>query len=210
MIRFLRAPSSLFAGLLALGLAAPAGALTFSLDTEFDAGVVGPHATVSVTESGGGLDFEVSLAGSDLGAGADLHVLYFNLAGDPENVTLSSSQVVTTAFSLAVDPSVTGGAGSSFGYGVSFGNGAGAPGNGVLKTATFRITADDPLTIGSLLVASQTSQGIVANVALHVQGTSLVSGATSETVGGVVPEPGTMLLMSAGLTGLAARGRRPR
>lgn len=198
------------AALASLAAAAPASALTFTLDTEFDAGLVGPHATVTVTESGGGLDFEVSLAGSDLGPGADLHVLYFNLAGDPTNVTLSSSQVVNTDFTLASNPPVAGGAGASFEYGVSFGNGAGPPGNGVLKTATFRITADQALTIGSLAVPSQTSQGIVANVALHVQGTSLVAGSTSETVGGVVPEPGTLLLVGVGLAGLAARGRRAR
>lgn len=198
------------AALGSLAAAAPASALTFTLDTEFDAGLVGPHATVTVTESGGGLDFEVSLAGSDLGPGADLHVLYFNLAGDPTNVTLSSSQVVNTDFTLASNPPVAGGAGASFEYGVSFGNGAGPPGNGVLKTATFRITADQALTIGSLAVPSQTSQGIVANVALHVQGTSLVAGSTSETVGGVVPEPGTLLLVGVGLAGLAARGRRAR
>src|SRR5690606_34615155 len=170
-----------FAALGSLAAAAPAGALTFTLDTEFDAGVVGPHATVTVTESGGGPDFEVSLVGSDLGPGADLHVFYFNLAGDPTNVTLSSSQVVNTPFTLAVNPAVAGGAGASFEYGVNFGNGAGPPGNGVLKTATFRITADQPLTIGSLLVLSETSQGLPAHVALHVQGTSLVSGADSET-----------------------------
>lgn len=198
------------AALGSLAAAAPASALTFTLDTEFDAGLVGPHATVTVTESGGGLDFEVSLAGSDLGPGADLHILYFNLAGDPTNVTLSSSQVVNTDFTLASNPPVAGGAGASFEYGVSFGNGAGPPGNGVLKTATFRITADQALTIGSLAVPSQTSQGIVANVALHVQGTSLVAGSTSETVGGVVPEPGTLLLVGVGLAGLAARGRRAR
>lgn len=189
---------------------APASALTFTLDTEFDAGLVGPFATVTVTESGGGLDFEVSLAGSTLGASADLHVLYFNLAGDPTNVTLSSSQVVNTPFTLAVDPPVAGGAGSSFGYGVSFGNGAGPPGNGVLKTASFRITADQALTLDALTPLSQTSQGLLANVALHVQGTSLVSGSTSETVGGVIPEPGTLALVGVGLAGLALRGRRPR
>jgi hypothetical protein len=188
----------------------PASALTFTLDTEFDAGLVGPFATVIVTESGGGLDFEVSLAGGTLGPGADLHILYFNLAGDPTNVTLSSSQVVDTPFTLAVDPPVAGGAGSSFDYAVGFGNGAGPPGNGVLQTATFRITADQALTLDSLASLSQTSQGLLANVALHVQGTSLVSGSTSETVGGVIPEPGTLALVGVGLAGLCLRGRRAR
>jgi hypothetical protein len=197
------------AALVALA-AAPAQALQFTLGHEFDTGLTGPHATVDVTESGGGLDFVVSLAGSDLGGGADLHIFYFSLAGDPTNVALSSSQMVTTAFSLTENPSGAGNAGTDFEYGVEFGNGAGPPGNGVLKTASFRITADQPLTLASLDVLTQTNQGILANVALHVQGTSLVSGADSETVGGVVPEPGTVLLLGAGLTGLAVRGRRRR
>ena len=199
----------LLAALAPIAMAAtPAEALTFTLDTEFDTGLVGPHATVDVTESGGGLDFVVSLAGTDLGAGADLHEFYFNLAGDPTNVTLSSSQVVNTAFSLDVDPPVAGGAGSSFEYGVNFGNGAGPPGNGVLTTASFRITADQPLTLADLEVLSQTSGGILAHAALHVQGTSLVTGADSETVGGVIPEPGAVLLLGTGFAGLALMGRR--
>jgi hypothetical protein len=195
---------------LALFAAAPAQALQFTLDHEFDTGLVGPHATVNVTESGGGLDFVVSLAGSDLGANADLHIFYFNLAGDPTNVDVTTVSVVNTDFTIDEDPPVAGGAGSSFEYGVSFGNGAGPPGNGVLKEASFRITADQPLTLADLQVLSQTNQGILAHAALHVQGTSLIDGSTSETVGGVIPEPGTLLLLGAGLAGLAATSRRPR
>ena len=201
-------PSLVLATALATFGAAPAGAIQFTLDTEFDTGFVGPHATVDVTESAGGLDFVVSLAGTDLGPDADLHEFYFNLAGDPTNVTLSSSQVVQTAFSLDADPPVTGGAGASFDYGVNFGDGAGPPGNGVLTTASFRITADQPLTLASLQVLSQTNGGILAHAALHVQGTSLLTGASSETVGGVIPEPGTLLLLGTGFAGLAIQGRR--
>jgi hypothetical protein len=194
-------------GFVALG-ALPAAALQFTLDTEFDAGLTGPHATVDVTESGGGLDFTISLAGTDLGAGSDLHEFYFNLAGDPTNVTLTTVSAVTTPFELDLDPAVAGGAGSSFEYGVNFGNGGGPPGNGVLKTASFRIEADQPLTLADLQVLSQTSGGILAHAALHVQGTSLVGGTDSETVGGVIPEPGTMLLLGTGFLGLAVMGRR--
>jgi hypothetical protein len=216
MLRFLR-PSSLRSALLPslalLGFAAfaasPAQAILFTLDTEFDAGLTGNFATVEVTESGGGLDFIVSLAGSELGPNADLHEFYFNLAGDPTNVTLTTVSVVNTAFTLQLDPPVAGGAGSSFEYGVNFGNGAGPPGNGVLKEARFRIEADQPLSLSDLEVLSQTAQGIQVHAALHVQGTSLVSGSDSETVGGTIPapEPGALGLLGGGLLALAVRRR---
>ena len=194
----------------ALSAATPASALTIQLNREFDAGTVGNHLTLTVTEAAGALDFALSLAGTDLGAGSDLHEFYFNLVGTPTNVQISNTNAPTTAYALSASPSVAGGAGSSFEYGVNFGNGGGAPGNGVLKTASFRIAADQPLTLASLAQTSSTSSGIVVNFAAHMQGTSFVAGATSETVGGVVPEPSTALLMAAGLLGLAHAGRKYR
>jgi hypothetical protein len=194
----------------ALIAAAPASALSIQLDREFDAGTVGNHLTLTVTESAGALDFVLSLAGTDLGPGADLHEFYFNLVGTPTNVQISNTNAPTTAYALSSNPSVAGGAGSSFEYGVNFGNGGGGPGNGVLKTASFRIAATEPLTLASLAQASSTSSGIIVNFAAHLQGTSFVAGSTSETVGGVVPEPSTALLLAAGLLGLARAGRKNR
>lgn len=196
-------------GVLAAALlltASSASALSFPLNVEFDDGLVGNYGTVTVTENAGDLDFQISLTAA-LGAGADLHEFYFNLDGSPTGVAISSTQVVNTPFTLALNPPVAGGAGSSFEYGVNFGNGAGAPGNFVLKTANFTISADQALTLASLSPTSSTSQGIVVNVAAHVQGTSLVAGATSETVGGVVPEPTTAGLLVLGLAALASRRR---
>ena len=190
----------------ALCASAPARALSVQLNTEFDAGTIGNHLTLTVNPSGGALDFVLSLAGTDLGVGADLHEFYFNLVGTPTNVQISNTNAPTTAYSLSSNPSVAGGAGSSFEYGVSFGNGASGRGNGVLKTASFRISANQPLTLASLAVTSSTSSGIVVNFAAHLQGTSFVSGATSETVGGVIPEPSTLLLVTTGLLGLAYAG----
>jgi hypothetical protein len=187
--------------------AAPASALTITLDREFDAGTVGNHATVTVTESAGALAFVVSLAGTDLGTGSDLHEFYFNLVGSPTGITISNTNAPTTAYVLSTSPSVAGGAGSSFEYGVNLGNGAGGPGNGVLTLASFTISAAQPLTLASLAQTSSTSQGIVVNFALHVQGTSFVAGATSETVGGAIPEPSTAILLAVGLLGLARAGR---
>ena len=199
---------ALVLGLLALASAGQASSITVPLDLEFDDGTPGPHASVMITEDAGALDFVVSLAGTDLGPGADLHVFYFNLVGSPSGVTVSDTNAPQTAYALQVSPREAGGAGSSFDYGVHFGNGAGAPGNGVLEIASFTISADSPLTLASLLETSSTTEGLVVNFALHVQGTSLVSDVESETVGGKVPEPGAVLLLGMGLA--AARAGRPR
>jgi hypothetical protein len=194
---------------LSLALATQATALTIPLNAEFDDGTIGNFGSVTVTENAGALDFSVSLAGSVLGAGADLHEFYFNLVGSPTNVVISNTNAPTTAYVLSTNPPVAGGAGSSFEYGVNLGNGAGGPGNGVLQLATFRISADQSLNLAMLDQTSSTSgSGVTVNVAAHVQGTSFVPLVDSETVGGLIPEPGTLLLVTTGLAGLALHGRR--
>lgn len=142
-------------------------------------------------------------------------------------------------FEVEDDPSVRGGAGSDFDFAVNFGNGGSSKGNGHLKAVTFKLTAfgdgdgdedddkgkgrgkhDDedhdsvpiPLTIADLLAeSSETSQGIEAFFAVHVQSTDLAWGSDSETVGAYlpahVPEPGTAALLGLGLAGLAVAGR---
>lgn len=193
----------------ALLSAGSAHALSFALDVEFDDGTIGSFGTVDVTETGGDLLFEITLDAS-LGAGRDLHELYFNLAGDPTGLSISTTDAPATPYTLLTSPAVAGGAGSSFEFGVNFGNGAGPPGNGVLQTASFLLSATDPLSTDDLLVSSSTAQGIEVFLAAHVQGTSLVPGVDSETVGSQVPEPGTLGLMLVGLAGLARFGRRSR
>jgi hypothetical protein len=192
---------------LVLAAAAPAGAVSFPLSVEFDDGLVGNYGSVDVVESGGDLLFTVTVAPS-LGADRDLHELYFNLADGFTSLAISSTDVVNTAYVLSANPSVAGGAGSSFDFGVNFGNGAGGPGNGRVTTATFTLSAAEALSIADLQIVSSTSQGIESIFAVHVQSTSLVSGVTSETVGAAIPEPTTAALLLAGLSGLAALGRR--
>ncbi len=185
-----------------------ATALSFDLTSEFDG--VEPdaaYATVTVTQNGDDLDFSVMLNGL-LGVGEDAHEFYFNLVGTFTGLNITSSNAPNAAYSVLTSPSVAGGAGSSFDFGVNLGNGGGPSGNGLLTLADFTLSADQSLTLSDLLESSFTSGGIEAQMALHIQGTSTCPG--SETVGGVVPEPTTALLLATGLVALALRGMRER
>jgi hypothetical protein len=203
-------------GALALGLGpGSASAIGFDLDVEFDTGQTGSFAHVTIEEDAGALDFSIELD-DVLGDEADLHELYFNLLGSFTGVAISTGDAPTTPYTLSSDPPIRGGAGSDFDYAVNFGNGAGSAGNGVLATATFTLTftltADpgQPLSIDDLLESSFASGGsIESQFAAHVQGTELIVGSDSETVGGVVPEPATGAAFALGLA-LLSSARRSR
>jgi hypothetical protein len=184
----------------------PAWAVTFPLSIEFDDAIPGSYGTVEVTENAGDLDFAIDL----LLDPADLHEFYFNLVGIFTGVSLTSTDPQTgSAYSLNASPTVAGGAGADFDYGVNFGNGAGPSGNGTLRSATFTISANENLTIANLLQTSSTANGsVVVHVAAHLQGTAFTKGADSETVGGIVPEPATALLVALGMAGLGYARRR--
>lgn len=195
--------------------ATPASAV--SLGVEFDTGNAGSFADVTVSKTGDDLFFEITTnvaPNTELGAGADIHEFYFNLVGGFTGVAISStdSQHPNGMYELSASPSVQGGAGSSFDYGINFGNGGGPPGNGVLQMATFTLTADQELFLSSLLELSSTNNAGDVHIAAHFQGTSWAggSGATSETVGAVIPEPATALLLSGGLLVLGRAGARRR
>jgi hypothetical protein len=185
--------------------AAPAGAVSFPLTVQLGGGGTGTYGNVEVTETGGDLAFAVTLDPS-LGAGRDLHELYFNLADGFTGLAISSTDIVNTAYTLDADPAVSGGAGASFDWGVNFGNGSGPPGNGELTSATFVLSANEPLSVGDLLITSSTGGAtpVVVYMAVHPQGSGI------STVGAVVPEPGTAALMLLGLSGLAGATRRAR
>ena len=188
-----------------------ASALSIPLDVEFDDAVSGDFASVTVTEDGGELRFEIAIGpGSDLGGEADLHEFYFNLTGSFSGLSISSDdpQHPRGEYALASDPSVRGGAGSSFDFGVNFGNGGGPPGNGTLQTASFTLGAAQPLSIADLFETSTAAGGeVTVHFAAHFQNTSFANGSDSETVGGVIPEPGTGALLGLGLGILGALPR---
>lgn len=184
-------------------------AVQATLDVELDTGLTGTFATVDITENTGQLDFSITLDAS-LGAQRDLQSFYFNVIGTSfTGLGITTTDAPQTPYTLAANPAVQGGAGATFDYGVDFGNGAGPPGNGRLVTASFTLSADQPLSISDLLESSSAAGGTIdIQLLLHAQGTNLIDGFTSEAVGGsIVPEPSTALLASVGLLGLAIRGR---
>jgi hypothetical protein len=193
------------AGAVLLGGAA-AHALSLPLNIEFDDGLVGNYGNVEVTEvAGGDLFFELTLETSTLGPEADFHEFYFNLP-DVDNLTIASTDTVTTPYELDFDPGVSGGAGSSWVWAVNLGQGASTNGNGILQTATFTLSADTDLSEDDLLISSSTNNAGNVYVAAHIQGTDLTN-AGSETVGSAVPEPATFLLGALGLAWIGGRQR---
>lgn|SRR5262245_12971541 len=243
------------------GAAAPAAAasLTLPFNVQFGDGLTGNFGSVTIEErSHGKLEITLALT-SELGPKADLHEFYFNFVDslDVDDVEIShfrcrawgESELGSchTDFDIEEDPSVRGGAGSSFDWGVHFGSGASEKGNGYLAELSFKLAAfadddddddddgddkghhwngrgvgheknhnddddDDDgdkisLTIADLLESSETKSGLEVFFAAHVAHTDLTS-SDSETIGALVPEPGTAALFGLGLLGIAVAGRR--
>ncbi len=192
------------------------GDVLLDLNWEFDGDSDGSTSfgTIQLSQNGSGVDFAIVANTANL-MGGDINELYFNL---PDAVNINtlmlsnsggvSNQAINPFSLLGPNPSVTGGAGASFDTGINFGNGGGPPGNGLLTTATFSLTAMGGLLVSDLVSGKSQSNNVPGVfMAVHFQSAD-VFGNGSETVGGV-PEPGCFGLLSVfGLVLLRNRTRR--
>jgi hypothetical protein len=188
--------------------AVSAQASIINLVHEFDGNSDGTtiFGTVELTQNGTDVDVEIIANTLNLDGG-DIHEFYFNLPFAVTNLSVlnsggTSDKAIGTFSIIGPNPTVVGGAGASFDWGVSFGNGAGTPGNGLLTTASFTLHADQDLLVSDLLaITSDPSNTPPVAVAVHFQ-IANIFGAGSETVGGEpsritvhsTPEPASVLV----------------
>ena len=132
---------------------------------------------VRVAEDGeGGLSIYISLNTEVLGERADLHQLYFNIVGDPGQLSGVTSDDYATPYEILVNPATKGGMASKFDFAIDFGAGSSAKGNGRLQEASFHIASDSrALVIDDLLEESMTRKpsGLSMHVAAHIQGSGI-------------------------------------
>ncbi len=188
----------------------PAAAVTIDLLHELDGNSTGTtvFGTVDIAQNPNGADLDFIITANTVAlGGGDIHMFYFNLLSPPDPVSglsVTSGNWTGNPFTvIGPNPSVTGGGGAAFDWGINFGNGGGPSGNGVLTVADFTLSADEALAVGDLWELSHPNNTPAIYVAVHFQDTAIFN-ATSETVGGTTPTPLPVpaLLLGTGLVGL--------
>ena len=186
-------------------------ALTFTIDTEFDTGNTVNFGSIEVTDLGDNLQFEVDLNLAELGSGADLEYLHFNIVSGFTNVTASGGGVVDSSFEYSNTSSspTTGYKADGDGFydvKVYFGSGA----TPQVTQTTFTVSANNSLDIGNIVSLSEGGAKGSFYMAIHAQDTTwLGDDATSEWAGASIPDPAAVFLLgSASLIGFAGARRK--
>lgn len=200
------------AGVLALWLGvlatAHAESLTVELIYTLDDGGTGNFGQVTVTEVGNDLQFTIT-RGSDLGPNADLVEFYFNFADSFTGLAISSTDPQPGSPYVFDMPATERGESTfSFEAEVNFGDGSGASGNGTVAMATFTLSADQNLTLASIMATSTDDEVPVPILFGAFFRTTGEIAEEVEIVGAPVPLPGAVWLLGSALFGLPLLGRR--
>ena len=193
---------------LALGLAglssAHADSLTVDLIYQLSDGTTGDYGEVTVNEVGGDLHFTIS-RGPDLGPSADLVEFYFNLNGAFTGLAISSTDPQPGSSYLFGMPATPRGESTfSFEAEVNFGNGTGPAGNGTVTTATFTLSADQALTLASIMeTSSDDAVPVEILFGAFFRATGEIA-EESQIVGAPVPLPAAAWLFGSALLGFPA------
>ncbi len=154
-----------FLAICALALAMPASASEFHLFTDLRSGEEDHFATAMVEEDGaGGLVFEITLDELLFPEHAHIKRLFFNLETDATGLALHSTDPVRRPYKLRDRRHRH----RRFDFTVGFGRIHGRRGNGELKTVSFTLSADQPLSIDDLLVPTTTRRGHEVHLAVKV------------------------------------------